>query len=874
MSEVDRSGSPWYGELARGGSPARMLAETLWLWSAVDLPSADVAAALGSREPRAPAQRHDRAVAGASSRVARPGSAQSEAAPGGLPSRVPPIDPASASGASASGVPDTGRTPTVRPNPPIRSTIGLTSMLIEPDPEPESESESDDAPAGAVRRPGGASLARRYAAGPRAESMVADPLFLHRALHGFYRPEPAVDRWELDETATAERLSADELGIPARRPRMEPAYELHLVVDDSPTMTLWLDLVPALTRLLEQGRFRDVRVSYLDTSAERPEQVRLRASRAGPGTTPAADTAGSGRRIVWIVTDTLAPAWRLNVLSPALHHWARRGPVALVNLLPQRVWRWGGLNPRRIRMVPARDGVAGTAPRWDFTRSWDRELTGMSERELARALPVPVLELAPEWLAPWAEMVSAQPPQPTELLAVLVRPAKGSVSSDWAGSAGPADGPDTPRQQVDRLRRQASPVAFELAVALAAAPLTWSVLRLVIELVPAAGRRHLSEVLGSGILLPAQRSHGDDRPGSAARIAWEFAAGVREELLAHGERTAALQVLRAAASVIVDEVDALREFDLVLASERPEDVGLPVVTDSNRPFLVVEQTVLASVAGRYIRRSRRLGAFLVGGVPEAPESVSANTTSSVRGMTVSSEAKDGRPPAPRADSDPAISPVHAVGSSRERDVDRDVDRGGDADRVTTAATAVTGAATGAVRGVLSAWPVVLGGALPQRNPHFTGRGDLLRDLHQRLGGGTTAVLPEALHGMGGVGKSQLAVEYVYRYGGEYELVWWIPAEHTAQIVQGLTDLARALRLDAGREANAALPVVREALRTGRPHQRWLLVFDNAEDPGGIVDFFPNVGVRGHILVTSRDSRWTGVARSLEVAVFARAESKA
>nr|MDT0667193.1 tetratricopeptide repeat protein [Micromonospora sp. DSM 115978] len=114
---------------------------------------------------------------------------------------------------------------------------------------------------------------------------------------------------------------------------------------------------------------------------------------------------------------------------------------------------------------------------------------------------------------------------------------------------------------------------------------------------------------------------------------------------------------------------------------------------------------------------------------------------------------------------------------------------------------------------------------------------------------------------------------MYRYQSEYELIWWIPAERNAQIVQALVELAPALRPEVGSEANTALPAVREALRLGRPYRRWLLVFDNAEDPNTVIDYFPASGAEGRVLVTSRDSRWANVARPLEVAVFARSESK-
>lgn len=165
------------------------------------------------------------------------------------------------------------------------------------------------------------------------------------------------------------------------------------------------------------------------------------------------------------------------------------------------------------------------------------------------------------------------------------------------------------------------------------------------------------------------------------------------------------------------------------------------------------------------------------------------------------------------------------------------------------------------------------GDVPQRNPVFTGRDDFLELLHHELNERRqTAVLPQAIHGMGGVGKSQIAIEYVHRHSEEFDLVWWIPAEEPGQILTSLTKLAQRLRLDVSPEANAAVPAVQEALSTGITGYRdWLLVFDNAEDPAEARKYFPTGGA-GRILVTSRNPDWERGTRALEVDVFTREES--
>ena len=164
------------------------------------------------------------------------------------------------------------------------------------------------------------------------------------------------------------------------------------------------------------------------------------------------------------------------------------------------------------------------------------------------------------------------------------------------------------------------------------------------------------------------------------------------------------------------------------------------------------------------------------------------------------------------------------------------------------------------------------GNVPQRNRNFTGRSEILADLRERVTREATALVPHALHGLGGVGKSQLAIEYAHRFSEDYQLVWWVPADQTALVRSTIAALAPRLGITGPPLARVedAVSAVLDALRRGDPYDRWLLVFDNADQPDQIRGLMP--AGRGHVIVTSRDRSWAGVADALEVDVFKRSES--
>lgn len=162
---------------------------------------------------------------------------------------------------------------------------------------------------------------------------------------------------------------------------------------------------------------------------------------------------------------------------------------------------------------------------------------------------------------------------------------------------------------------------------------------------------------------------------------------------------------------------------------------------------------------------------------------------------------------------------------------------------------------------------------PPRNPGFTGRSLVLERMRDQLGGGMAVVLPQpqTLYGLGGVGKTQVALEYVHRFMADYDLVWWISSEQVDDVVASLAELAGRLGAQGGDDMAAASQEAVDLLRRGVPSERWLLVFDNADDPERLSRYFPQGG-SGHILVTSRNQSWSQHGDALPVDVFLREES--
>lgn len=143
-----------------------------------------------------------------------------------------------------------------------------------------------------------------------------------------------------------------------------------------------------------------------------------------------------------------------------------------------------------------------------------------------------------------------------------------------------------------------------------------------------------------------------------------------------------------------------------------------------------------------------------------------------------------------------------------------------------------------------------------RNQFFVGRDDVLETLEVSFRQREADQLPQiaAITGLGGIGKTQTALEYAYRSRGQHRVTWWLPAATTADLDQGVALLAQALGL-----AAVNPPETSQAVRRWLERERdYLLVLDNAEHPEDLRAYLPaNPG--GCILITSRYPRWSDIA---------------
>jgi hypothetical protein len=687
---------------------------------------------------------------------------------------------------------------------------------------------------------------------------LGEPAELGRALRPLRRRASSTVRHRMDEAATADRAAQTDVWEPVLVPEEEPWLDLVLVVDTGESMVLWDSAVADLRTVLRRvGAFRSITVRWLEHLADGTIAVRGTAPPwSGGGPRRRADQGPpayhSPRGAVLVFSDGIGPGWRSGAALRLLARWAHSRPTALVQPLDRRLWHRTALRPLPVTLHAARPG----APNRDLHAGADQA-----------GVPVPVVELAPAALQMWARMVAHPESSPFQGYAVAAGGAAPSAPAE-AVPPRPAEERLSPLDRVLAFRAQASPQAFELAGYLAAAPLFLPVMRLVQQVMaPRTTPSHLAEVFLSGLLHPVPC----DGPRPAEQTEFDFPEAVRSLLLGSLHRQESRRVLTAVSDYLAEHSSAPYRFDATLADPSAE---LPArISAESLPFAKVDAAVADALGGGFTTRARKLRDLISGqhrpaGVGNRPQPYSYDVTDTT---TTNSTAETGiaRPhpvesggaaktPRPPAEGESSV----AESASRLAGVDGPPSTGGPT-------TAPLSTLTRPVRFEESV-PQVWGRRIPPRNHIFTGRDELITQLHDRLADRRAAIVPQAFFGLGGVGKTQLAVEYIYRYQSQYQLIWWINAEDPALVRSSIAALAPHLGLEAAPSGDEALPLVLDCLRRGTPFRKWLLVFDNADRPEDLEEYFPSG--EGHILVTSRNQSWAGHAHPIAVDVFSREES--
>ncbi|WP_431933291.1 SAV_2336 N-terminal domain-related protein [Nonomuraea jabiensis] len=388
-------------------------------------------------------------------------------------------------------------------------------------------------------------------------TMLGDILAVQRALRPLKQHRASSAVMDINEAATADWIADTGQWMPIFTPVAERWLDLTLVADTGPSMLMWAPLVEELCEALAQlGAFRDIQVYFLSGTG-------ISRQFGGPSLPPQTLIDPSGRRLVLVLSDCSGRRWWNGRAQTMLHKWARHGPVAVLQPLPERMWRRTAL--------PAVPGIARPV-----RRAAPNTRLGFTPREAHAAapegIPIPVVELTPPWLASWARLIAGPVGDGLPTSAAYV---KGTPHSREQRTA-----KESTLSAVDRVRRfraVASPQAIRLAVSIATSTPTLPVMRLIQRVMLPKGAQHpqyLAEVLLSGLLRPV----GDDR--------YAFVEGARAALLATSPRSESLDVINRISAHVENQAGfAAHAFTALLPV--PHGMGERHVRKEDEPFALI-----------------------------------------------------------------------------------------------------------------------------------------------------------------------------------------------------------------------------------------------------------------------------------------------
>jgi len=393
---------------------------------------------------------------------------------------------------------------------------------------------------------------------PDAPSL-REPLTLARALKPLMRRFPSRTRLVLDEAATIQRIADEGIWLPVLKPTLEPWLELELVIDESISMQIWRHTIRELERLLKNyGIFRDVRVWGM--IADEQEQVQIRrgigaSAKNQPLRSPAELIDPNGRRLVLVVSDCVSSFWRNGKVISVLEIWAKRGAMAIVQMLPKWLWKRTALGrASEVRLQGLNPG--------EFNQKLiAKEVSLWDELDEETGIKVPVFTLEPDKVGTWAQMLAGKGSISTlgyvfKLDVVPINKVSRLFNLDYAEMSA--------EERVQAFRVTASPMARKLAGLLAAAPvITLPIVRLIREaLLKDSQQVHVAEVFLGGLLKPLSEIKTETNPDS---VQYDFIEGVRELLVDSVPSRYVLNVVDEVSKYVAKKVGrSLEDFAAIL----------------------------------------------------------------------------------------------------------------------------------------------------------------------------------------------------------------------------------------------------------------------------------------------------------------------
>lgn len=395
-----------------------------------------------------------------------------------------------------------------------------------PDPSSLPSSAAAPGPGVSIRSPESTTQVRGTPLSLGRADALPGALTVGRALHPFRRAWRRGSRTRLDIDATVDHYARGGPLIPLFSLQPERWFEVVVIVDTSPSMSVWEETTNALTRLLSGlGAFRTTHTWHLEWADAGPRLRDQLGTLVPVDRAPYHGSGAQGRRLILVVTDCTARGWHGPSPWQMLSAWGRQVTVTLVDPLPQRLWRRSALNLPAVRVTAARAGSRNSALRYRLPLRLQPR-PGLFQ-ELGPWQALPVATCTPHSLGTWARAVMNTDPQGCD--AVLV-PATGRLPRTTP-DATTEPGGTTPEDLTDAFLRTASAPALRLAVLCSHLPeLTLPLLHALREqAVPEAELADLAELLTSG-LLSFTRVPGHD-PVLSLRSAAR--TGLRAQLTSH-----------------------------------------------------------------------------------------------------------------------------------------------------------------------------------------------------------------------------------------------------------------------------------------------------------------------------------------------------